>query len=99
MTDLNPYEELGVERTADEPAIVEEHATKHHRPIPVYAGDIDRKCSNCQHFEPYSARPRDGLCRNGISGNLVTRLIDGCAYGFYPSIKKFPLKPGPGGSR
>lgn len=69
------------------------------RPAPVYAGDIERKCSNCQHFEPMTLKPREGDCRNGISGRFKTRAIDGCAYGFYPSITKFPLKAGPGGSR
>ncbi len=68
-------------------------------PIPQHAGDIEKRCSNCQHFEPQT--PKVGECHNGISGKILsgTRSIDGCAYGFYPSIEKFPLKAGPGGAR
>lgn len=74
---------------------------KHERPIPVYAGDVERKCSNCQHFTRPKPGKKLGDCHNGISGKIAigTRSIDGCAYGFYPSIEKFPLKAGPGGSR
>lgn len=71
------------------------------RPLPVYAGDVERKCSNCQHFERPKHGKKVGDCHNGISGRIATgtRSIDGCAYGFYPSIEKFPLKAGTGGSR
>jgi hypothetical protein len=34
-----------------------------------------------------------------ISGRLVTRAIDGCAFGFYPSVERFPLRAGLGGVR
>lgn len=71
------------------------------RPVPRYAGDIEKTCANCQHFEPSTLKPKTGECHNGISGKIAqgTRAVDGCAYGFYPSITKFPLKAGPGGAR
>ncbi len=71
------------------------------RPPPVYAGDVRKVCANCQHLDPRETKPRSKVypCHNGISGKLTTRRIDGCEYGFYPSIEKFPLKAGPGGSR
>jgi hypothetical protein len=69
------------------------------REPPRYVGDIAKTCANCQHFEPDN-RPRpSGPCHNGISGKLTTRDIDGCAFGFYPSVERFPLKAGPGGVR
>jgi len=71
----------------------------HPRAIPIYAGDMPKTCANCQHFREMSATSRGGMCHNGISGRWTTRRIDGCAYGFYPSITKFPLKAGPGGVR
>lgn len=71
------------------------------RPASVYAGDVDRVCANCQHFEPPAGKSKIGECHNGISGKIKsgTRAIDGCGYGFYPSIERFPLKAGPGGVR
>lgn len=71
------------------------------RPIPQHAGDVQKTCANCQHFAPETLRPKQGECHNGISGKIAqgTRAVDGCAYGFYPSITKFPLKAGPGGIR
>jgi hypothetical protein len=71
----------------------------HNRPPPVYAGDMPKTCGNCEHFRSKVPNGRDGRCGNGISGKLTTRRIDGCAYGFYPSIEQFPLKAGPGGIR
>jgi hypothetical protein len=80
---------------------VESDVEKTTRPLPIYAGDVQRTCSNCQHLDPIETKPRSKTyrCHNGISGRMTTRRIDGCAYGFYPSIEKFPLKAGPGGSR
>lgn len=74
------------------------------RDPPVHAGDMAKTCANCQHFgKPGDKQPKHPRhtypCRNGISGRLETRLIDGCAFGFYPSIERFPLKAGPGGVR
>lgn len=71
------------------------------QPAPLHVGDIDRICANCQHFEPPAGKSKIGECHNGISGKIKsgTRAIDGCGYGFYPSIKLFPLKAGPGGLR
>lgn len=69
------------------------------RDPPVYAGDMQKVCSNCQHFEVSKTDKRGGKCHNGISGRLTSRAIDGCAYGFYPSVERFPLKAGPGGVR
>lgn len=66
------------------------------RQPPTFPG-IDKLCGNCQHFRPKVTGGRDGTCHNGISGRIKTRRIDGCAYGFYPSIVKFPLVAGPGG--
>lgn len=69
------------------------------REAPKYAGDIEKLCSNCQHFGLDAKSKRDGDCHNGISGRLRTRSIDGCAFGFYPSVERFPLLAGAGGSR
>jgi len=71
----------------------------HPRKPPVHAGDMPKTCANCQHFTPKVTNGRDGECHNGISGRLFTKAINGCAYGFFPSIEKFPLKAGPGGVR
>jgi len=71
----------------------------HPRPAPVYAGDILKKCSNCQHFRPSQAQQWRGECRNGISGRLTTDAGEKCEYGFYPSVERFPLRAGPGGIR
>ncbi len=80
---------------ADRPALPEQRR----RDPPVHAGDMPKTCANCQHFES-DGRPRpEGRCHNGISGRIRTRGIDGCAFGFYPSIAKFPLRAGPGGVR
>lgn len=80
---------------ADRPELPPQRRTE----PPQHAGDMPKVCSNCQHFRPKNPGSRNGPCRNGISGRLETRTIDGCAYGFYPSIEKFPLKAGPGGIR
>lgn len=70
------------------------------RAPPVHAGDVKKECSNCQHFAGHGKQPRNAYrCRNGISGRYETRAIDGCAYGFYPSVERFPLRAGPGGIR
>jgi hypothetical protein len=69
------------------------------REPPKYAGDMPKTCANCQHYRPPKRGKKVGECRNGISGRLTTTAINGCAYGFYPSIERFPLKAGPGGSR
>lgn len=69
------------------------------RDPPQYAGDTPKTCSNCQHYRKIPYVVREGSCHNGISGRLKTRPIDGCAYGFYPSVERFPLKAGPGGER
>jgi len=80
-------------------------ATPHPRVLPRQTreppqfGTIAKTCDNCQYFDPPTPTARNGDCRNGISGRFTTRRIDGCAYGFYPSITKFPLKAGPGGVR
>lgn len=67
---------------------------------PKHAGDVQKVCGNCQHWIIRGKATRqEGDCRNGISGRLLTRKIDGCAYGFYPSVERFPLKAGPGGIR
>jgi hypothetical protein len=72
---------------------------QHDREPPKYAGDIKRVCANCQHFEPDNRLRPSGPCHNGISGRLTTRAIDGCEFGFYPSVERFPLRAGPGGVR
>lgn len=70
------------------------------RDPPKHAGDVKKICGNCQHFKGHGKNPRvQHLCGNGISGRNATRAIDGCAYGFYPSVERFPLKAGPGGVR
>ncbi len=68
---------------------------------PKHAGDMPKTCSNCQHFRPdkFTSARREGECHNGISGRIRCRAIDGCAFGFYPSIERFPLRAGPGGVR
>jgi hypothetical protein len=71
----------------------------HPRQPPKHAGDMPKTCDNCQHFAPMTSTARGGECHNGISGRLTTMRINGCAYGFFPSITKFPLKAGPGGVR
>lgn len=68
-------------------------------PLPGHAGDVEKLCRNCQHYRPKMATAKTGRCGNGISGKLETRPIDGCGYGFYPSVERFPLKAGPGGTR
>lgn len=70
-----------------------------HREPPRYAGDMQKVCSYCQHFTAAKAVRNGGDCHNGISGRLTTRAIDGCAFGFYPSVERFPLRAGPGGTR
>ncbi len=68
------------------------------RDPPMYAGFIEPKtCSNCQHYRPSTSVRKLGECRNGISGKLSTGPMQGCAYGFYPSIELFPIGPGAGG--
>lgn len=68
------------------------------RDPPTHVGYAGLKtCANCQHFTPQKTDKRSGACHNGISGRLTTRLIDGCAYGFYPDIVRYPIGPGPGG--
>lgn len=69
------------------------------RDPPVYAGDMAKTCANCQHYRPGKYIAKAGSCHNGISGRLASRAIDGCAFGFYPSIEMFPLQAGPGGIR
>ena len=70
------------------------------RKPPQHAGDMPKTCANCQHFGGKGKNPRmQYLCRNGISGRNATRAIDGCAFGFYPDVERFPLKAGPGGTR
>ena len=68
------------------------------RALPGHAGDMAKTCGNCQHFKTKKF-VKGGQCHNGISGRTETRAIDGCGYGFYPSIERFPLKAGPGGAR
>ncbi len=70
-----------------------------HRDPPAHAGDMAKTCANCQHFDTKKGATREGKCHNGISGRLTTRAIDGCAFGFYPSVERFPLRAGPGGMR
>lgn len=70
------------------------------REPPKHAGDMPKVCANCQHYGGHGKPIRHKFpCHNGISGRLSTRGIDGCAYGFYPSIDRFPLKAGEGGVR
>lgn len=70
------------------------------RDPPMYAGDMPKTCANCEHFAGHGKAPRNQYrCRNGISGRMTTRAIDGCAFGFYPSVDRFPLQAGPGGIR
>jgi len=69
------------------------------RDPPKHAGDVPKTCANCQHFRKDKTTARNGTCHNGISGRLVTKLIDGCAYGFYPDTNRFPLRAGLGGIR
>lgn len=68
-------------------------------PEPFEGFSESRTCANCQHYDAKNGATRDGKCHNGISGRLVTRGIDGCAFGFYPSMERFPLRAGPGGVR
>ena len=70
------------------------------RALPGHAGDMPKTCGNCQHWVIRGKATRqEGDCHNGISGRLQTRKIDGCGYGFYPHVERFPLKAGPGGAR
>lgn len=84
-------------RPSDRPEMPVERI--HPRTPSVHAGDMPKACANCQHFRPKVPNGRDGACHNGISGRLITKAINGCAFGFYPSIEKFPLKAGSGGAR
>jgi hypothetical protein len=80
---------------ADRPVPIQKH-----RDPPQHAGDMPKTCGNCQHWHPRGKLTRqEGNCHNGISGRMLTRKIDGCAFGFYPSVEKFPLQAGPGGTR
>jgi hypothetical protein len=84
--------------TADR-ALNDDAPAKSKRDPPKHAGDMAKTCANCQHYRPATAVKRTGTCGNGISGLLKVTLLDGCAYGFYPDVKRFPLKAGPGGVR
>lgn len=70
---------------------------------PVWPGSMERRCRNCQHYDGVKLAvrkiAREGRCRNGISGRLLTTEDGSCEYGFYPCIVRFPLKAGPGGAR
>jgi hypothetical protein len=73
-------------------------AQKHTRPPEPLNGFTEAKtCANCQHYDTKKGATREGKCHNGISGRRTTRPIDGCAFGFYPSVERFPLCAGPGG--
>jgi hypothetical protein len=82
----------------DKPELIQTPPERH-RPPPQHAGDMPKTCANCQHFEGRHATSREGRCHNGISGRLESRRIDGCAFGFYPSVERYPLRAGPGGVR
>lgn len=79
---------------ADRPELPE---PKYREP-PAFDG-FQKVCGDCQHFGGDTTARRNDThpCHNGISGRLKTRAIDGCAYGFYPNVKRYPIQPGPGG--
>ena len=85
-------------KKADRPELPPQIRTR--PPEPFEGFKETRTCSNCQHFEGHGKPSRNQYpCHNGISGRLMTRAIDGCAFGFYPDGKRFPIKAGPGGVR
>lgn len=75
------------------------HPSQRKTPPPIHAGDMPKTCGHCQHFKGEHATSRGGTCHNGISGRLQSNRIDGCAFGFYPSVERYPLRAGPGGVR
>lgn len=82
----------------DRPELPPQKRTRPPEPFPGFTEP--RTCNNCQHFEGRGKPIRNQYrCHNGISGRLQSRPIDGCAFGFYPSVEHFPLRAGPGGVR